>query len=63
MPLAGCIVTIDAIGTQTAIATTIVEHHADYILALKGNQAHLLEDVQEWFGYAQQFVAAPEKRH
>jgi predicted transposase YbfD/YdcC len=50
----GCIVTIDAIGTQTAIATTIVEHHADYILALKGNQAHLLEDVQEWFGYAQQ---------
>lgn len=50
----GCIVTIDAMGTQKAIATRIIEHHADYILALKGNQPHLLEDVQEWFAYAQQ---------
>jgi predicted transposase YbfD/YdcC len=50
----GCIVTIDAIGTQKEIATSIIERHADYILALKGNQAHLLEDVQEWFAYAQQ---------
>ncbi len=50
----GCIVTIDAIGTQKEIATSIIEHHADYILALKGNQPHLLEDVQEWFVYAQQ---------
>ncbi len=50
----GCIVTIDAMGTQTEIATRIVERHADYILALKGNQPHLLEDVQEWFAYAQQ---------
>jgi predicted transposase YbfD/YdcC len=50
----GCIVTIDAMGTQKEIATSIIEHHADYILALKGNQPHLLEDVQEWFTYAQQ---------
>jgi predicted transposase YbfD/YdcC len=50
----GCIVTIDAMGTQTEIATSIIERHADYILALKGNQPHLLEDVQEWFAYAQQ---------
>jgi len=50
----GCIVTIDAIGTQKEIATTIIERHADYILALKGNQPHLLADVQEWFAYAQQ---------
>jgi predicted transposase YbfD/YdcC len=49
----GCIVTIDAIGTQKEIATSIIERHADYILALKGNQGHLLEDVQEWFVYAQ----------
>jgi hypothetical protein len=48
----GCIVTIDAIGTQKEIATTIIERHADYILALKGNQPHLLEDVQDWFEYA-----------
>ena len=50
----GCIVTIDAMGTQKEIATSIIDRHADYILALKGNQPHLLEDVQEWFAYAQQ---------
>lgn len=50
----GCIVTIDAIGTQREIASRIIERRADYILALKGNQPHLLEDVQEWFAYAQQ---------
>ena len=50
----GCIVTIDAIGTQKESAASIIERHADYILALKGNQPHLLEDVQAWFAYAQQ---------
>lgn len=52
--VAGCIVTIDAMGCQTAIAQTILERHADYVLALKGNQGHLHEDVQEWFAWAQQ---------
>lgn len=50
----GCIVTIDAMGTQKEIATSIIDRHADYILALKGNQPHLLADVQAWFAYAQQ---------
>jgi hypothetical protein len=41
----GMVITIDAMGTQTDIAEKIVEKEADYILALKGNQGSLLEDV------------------
>jgi predicted transposase YbfD/YdcC len=52
--LAGCIVTIDAMGCQKEIARTIVEQKADYVLALKGNQGQLYEDVQEWFKWAHQ---------
>jgi predicted transposase YbfD/YdcC len=37
----GAIITIDAMGTQTAIAKQIVEGKADYVLALKGNQGTL----------------------
>ena len=39
--LAGAIVTIDAMGTQTAIAEQIIESRADYVLALKDNQPGL----------------------
>ena len=52
--LAGCIVTIDAMGCQKEIARTIIEQKADYVLALKGNQGQLYQDVQEWFAWAQQ---------
>lgn len=31
----GCIVTIDAMGTQTDIAETIIDNDADYILSLR----------------------------
>ena len=48
----GCIVTIDAMGTQTAIAEQIVAQGADYVLSLKGNQGHLYEDVQQLFDWA-----------
>ena len=41
----GAIVTIDAMGCQRAIAGKIVEKKADYVLALKGNQGTLCEDV------------------
>ena len=37
LDLAGCILTIDAMGTQTDIAQKIIDKNADYILALKGN--------------------------
>jgi len=41
----GSIVTIDAMGTQTAIAEKIVDNGGDYILAVKGNQGALEEEV------------------
>jgi predicted transposase YbfD/YdcC len=43
--LRDCIVTIDAMGCQTAIAEKIIEKEADYILAVKGNQPKLEDDV------------------
>jgi predicted transposase YbfD/YdcC len=46
LELTGCIVTIDAMGTQTKIATEIIEAKADYVLALKGNQSTLHEEVK-----------------
>lgn len=45
----GCIVTIDAMGTQTEIAKKITEKGADYILALKENQKTFYEDVKLFF--------------
>ncbi len=53
LALAGCIVTLDALGTQTEIVQTIVDQQADYVLALKENQGHLYEDVQATFEEAQ----------
>lgn len=41
----GQVVTIDAMGTQTAIAEKIREKRADYVLTLKKNQGNLYEDV------------------
>ena len=42
----GQVVTIDAMGTQTAIAEKIRERRADYVLALKRNQGTLYEDIK-----------------
>src|SRR5438552_5040235 len=46
LALAGCIVTIDAMGTQTKIAEQIIEQEGDYALALKDNQGDLYEEVK-----------------
>jgi predicted transposase YbfD/YdcC len=51
--LSGCIVTIDAIGTQTNIAKTIIAADADYVLSVKENQGHLYEDISVLFGVDQ----------
>ncbi len=51
LDLAGCIVTIDAMGCQTDIADQIIDQGGDYVLSLKGNQGHLHEDVIEMFTY------------
>jgi predicted transposase YbfD/YdcC len=44
----GAIVTIDAMGTQKAIAAQIIEGEADYLLALKGNQETLHQAVIDY---------------
>ncbi len=47
--LKGCIVTIDAMGCQKAIADKIVECGADYVLQVKGNQEGLQSDIKACF--------------
>lgn len=48
MDISGAIITIDAMGTQKAIAAQIVESQADFVLALKGNQETLHDAVIEY---------------
>jgi predicted transposase YbfD/YdcC len=46
LELGGCIVTLDAMGCQKKIAKEIIEADADYVLALKGNQETVHEEVK-----------------
>jgi predicted transposase YbfD/YdcC len=48
LELSGCIVTIDAMGCQKKIAREIIEADADYVLALKGNQETVHEEVKSF---------------
>lgn len=61
----GCIVTIDAMGCQTAIAQTIRDRGADYILRVKANQSKLRQDIEDWFvhGDQQAFVGMQMDYH
>ena len=52
LDLTGAVVTIDAMGCQTAIAQQIIEQKSDYVLSLKGNQGTLHDDVKTWFASA-----------
>jgi predicted transposase YbfD/YdcC len=54
LDVAGCIVTIDAMGCQTEIAAQIVDQGADYVLSLKGNQGTLHQEVEQYFAWAEQ---------
>jgi predicted transposase YbfD/YdcC len=58
LDVAGCIVTIDAMGCQTAIAQAIRDEKADYVLRVKDNQGNLRQDLQDWFAYADQIQFA-----
>ncbi len=60
LDLQGHIVTIDAMGTQKAIAKQIIDQGGDYVLALKGNQGTLNEDVRLFLEteYSQESSAA-----
>ena len=65
LEIAGCIVTIDAIGCQTEITQAIVEQDADYVLVVKKNQGHLYEDIHALFAGAQEvnFQDVPHDYH
>ena len=57
LDVSGCIVTIDAMGCQKAIAQQIVEQEADYVLALKQNHGTLYEAVVQQFQEARDTVS------
>lgn len=50
--LAGALVTIDAIASNPGIAQTILDHDADYLLAVKANQPSLYADIERFFADA-----------
>ncbi len=50
--LKGAVVTLDAMGTQLEIAAQIKKAEGDYVLALKGNQGKLSQQVENWFEQA-----------
>lgn len=53
LDIEGTIVTIDAMGCQTDIADNIVKKEADYVLALKGNQQSLADEIENYFNQAE----------
>jgi predicted transposase YbfD/YdcC len=54
LDVSGNIVSIDAMGTQKEIAKKIIDNDANYILAVKGNQPQLLENIQDEFKFLKQ---------
>lgn len=68
LDIEGCLITIDAMGTQKAIAKQIVEAGGDYLLAVKDNQKTLAEDIALFFekppaGYVLDEDTLVEKDH
>lgn len=63
--ISGALVTIDAMGCQTAIAEKITKSDADYCLAVKDNQPKLHEAIQEFFTEQldSDFTDTPVRRH
>jgi predicted transposase YbfD/YdcC len=61
----GTIITIDAMGTQKAIAAQIIDGKADYVLALKGNQETLHQQVIDYVDEQMKndFADVPARRH
>ena len=61
----GTIITIDAMGTQKAIAAKIIDREADYVLALKGNQETLHQAVIDYIDQQMQndFLGCKARHH
>jgi predicted transposase YbfD/YdcC len=64
LDVSGAIVTIDAMGCQKEIAAKIRQGGGDYVLAVKDNQPHLLEDIQLCFAQAlESAFSGPKKSY
>jgi predicted transposase YbfD/YdcC len=59
LDITGCIVTLDAMGTQKSIARKIREAEGDYILGLKANHPTLREQISSWFEMARKGGVLP----
>lgn len=53
LDISGCIITLDAMGTQKEIAREIISRGADYVLCLKANHPTLSAEVTAWFEQAE----------
>lgn len=62
LELSGCIVTLDAMGCQKKIAQEIIESDADYVLALKGNQETVHQEVKDFLDQALAETQKPRPR-
>ena len=51
LDISGCIVSIDAMGTQKEIVSLILEQKGDYLLAVKQNQGRLYEQIEASYQY------------
>lgn len=61
--LKGAVATIDAMGTQEAIAARIVDRGADHVLALKGDQSSCMKpSLTTWTSSARTTTSAPAGR-
>ena len=61
LEIEGCVVTIDAMGTQKEIAEKICNEKGNYLLALKGNQGTLKEDVALYFQGEEKTTVATDR--
>jgi predicted transposase YbfD/YdcC len=59
--LKGAVVTVDALMTQKAIAEAVIQRAGDYVMALKGNQGTLCEDVRLYFTAIQEGMSCARK--
>jgi predicted transposase YbfD/YdcC len=53
LEVAGCVVTVDAMGCQKSVAQAIIDQGAQYVLAVKRNQGNLYQELQDRFELAQ----------
>jgi predicted transposase YbfD/YdcC len=61
LDLAGCLVSLDALACQPAIAERIVGRGGDYLLALKGNRGKAHAEVRDWFAANAFALGAPPR--